>query len=335
MKFNLCQHSKHKAAPAFTEVWQLKHKGGVKKSTSRAHPARPNVLTCFIRSIFSAIGSSNMTTAPQVFDRALYLARQNNASGEALALLDARVVEELHDRISLIKRDFETATVIAPRVAPFLAALIATGKFKSLASSEPTASDDLQLAPQSQGAIISLLDLHSINDVPGYMAQVARALTPDGLAVFAFFAGETLRELRETWLEAEQKITGGVSPRVAPMIDLREAGGLLQRAGLALPVADVDRATLRYPDAMSLMREIKSMGFANCLSGRSQTLITPEMLFHAATSYPADADGRISATVEIAWAMAWKPHSSQQQPLKPGSAKARLAEALNVGEVKL
>jgi SAM-dependent methyltransferase len=276
-----------------------------------------------------------MTSAPQVFDRAPYLARQNNASGEALALLDKRVVEELLDRISLIKRDFETATVIAPRVASFLAALLATGKFKSLAPSMPTANDDLQLAPQSQNAIISLLDLHSINDVPGYMAQVARALKPDGLAIFAFFAGETLRELRETWLEAEQKITGGVSPRVAPMIDLREAGGLLQRAGLALPVADVDRATLRYPDAMSLMREIKSMGFANCLRGRSQTLITPAMLFQVATTYPADPDGRISATVEIAWAMAWKPHSSQQQPLKPGSAKARLAEALNVGEVKL
>ena len=144
-----------------------------------------------------------------------------------------------------------------------------------------------------------------------------------------------MRELREAWLVAEQQVTGGASPRVAPMIDLRETGGLLQRAGLALPVADVDRATLRYSDAMSLMREIKALGFANCMVGRSRRFMTPRLLFQAATSYPSDADGRISATVEIAWAAAWKPHPSQQQPLKPGSAKARLADALKVGEVEL
>jgi hypothetical protein len=130
-------------------------------------------------------------------------------------------------------------------------------------------------------------------------------------------------------------VTGGASPRVAPMIDLREAGGLLQRAGLALPVADVDRVVIRYADAMSLMREIKALGFANCLIGRSKKFLTPGMLFQAATDYPAQADGRIAATIEIAWAMAWKPHASQQQPLKPGSAKARLADALKVDEVTL
>jgi SAM-dependent methyltransferase len=276
-----------------------------------------------------------MTSAPQVFNRPLYIARQANASGEALGLLDARVGEELHDRISPINRDFAQALLIAPRPQGFADILRAIGKFQLLSTQVPGINDTLNLKPENYDAIISLLDLHAVNDVPGYMAQVARALKPDGLAVFAFFAGETLRELREAWLEAEQQVTGGVSPRVAPMIDLRETGGLLQRAGLALPVADVDRATLRYADAMSLMREIKGLGFSNCLHGRSKKCITPGLLFQAATHYPSQSDGRIAATIEIAWATAWKPHASQQQPLKPGSAKARLSEALRVDEVKL
>jgi SAM-dependent methyltransferase len=276
-----------------------------------------------------------MNTAPQVFNRAVYLERQSRASGEAAGLLDARVTEELLDRLLLINRKFERALVIAPRVQDFAARMQSTGKFAEVMAQQPSVSDDLKLTPSSFNAVISLLDLHTVNDVPGYMAQVANALQPDGLAVFAFFAGESLRQLREAWLVAEQLVTGGASPRVAPMIDLRETGGLLQRAGLALPVADVDRATLRYSDAMSLMREIKALGFSNCLSARVHHLTTPGLLFQSATTYPSDSDGRISVTLEIAWATAWKPHASQQQPLKPGSAKARLADALNVGEVKL
>jgi SAM-dependent methyltransferase len=283
----------------------------------------------------SAIGTFVMNTAPQVFNRALYIERQSHASGDAVGLLDARVAEELLDRLMLINRNFERALVIAPGAEFFMRAIQDTGKFGAVIAQEASVSDNLHLAPASFNAVISLLDLHSVNDVPGYMAQVSNALEPDGLAMFAFFAGESLRELREAWLVAEQQVTGGASPRVAPMIDLRESGGLLQRAGLALPVADVDRATIRYSDAMSLMREIKALGFANCLVGRSRRFMTPGLLFQAATSYPSDADGRISATVEIAWAAAWKPHASQQQPLKPGSAKARLADALRVGEMKL
>jgi SAM-dependent methyltransferase len=276
-----------------------------------------------------------MTSAPQVFNRALYIDRQAKASGDACRLLNARVAEELQDRVSLIKRSFENAALISPQSTAFSEALKATGKLENLELRSLSGSDNLNLLPNTYDAVFSLLDLHAVNDVPGYMAQVARALKPDGLAVFAFFAGETLRELREAWLAAEQMVTGGVSPRVAPMIDLREAGGLLQRAGLALPVADVDRVVIRYADAMSLMREIKALGFANCLIGRSKKFLTPGMLFQAATDYPAQADGRIAATIEIAWAMAWKPHASQQQPLKPGSAKARLADALKVDEVTL
>jgi SAM-dependent methyltransferase len=304
-------------------------------STSFRHLLRLATCSRWNTGDLSAIGNSVMNTAPQVFDRAVYLDRQSRASGDAMGLLDARVTEELLDRLLLINRNFEQALIIAPRAEEFAARTQATGKFAALTAQPPSASDDLKLTPSSFNAIISLLDLHTVNDVPGYMAQVANALQPDGLAMFAFFAGESLRELREAWLVAEQQVTGGASPRVAPMIDLRETGGLLQRAGLALPVADVDRATLRYPDAMSLMREIKALGFSNCLTGRVRHLTTPGLLFQAATTYPSDTDGRISVTLEIAWATAWKPHQSQQQPLKPGSAKARLADALKVGEVKL
>jgi SAM-dependent methyltransferase len=252
--------------------------------------------------------------------------------GDGKVLLQNRLCDELLDRVTLINRNFNRTLIISPEAKFYAEALRTTGKFTDIETRIPQASDNLHLAPSSCNAIISLLDLHSVNDVPGYMAQVANALEPDGLALFAFFAGETLRELREAWLEAEQAARGGASPRVAPMIDLREAGGLLQRAGLALPVADVDRVTLRYSDAMSLMREIKTLGFSNCLEGRSRSLTTPRLLFQAATTYANDSDGRIPATIEIAWATAWKPHASQQQPLKPGSAKARLADALKVNE---
>jgi SAM-dependent methyltransferase len=276
-----------------------------------------------------------MPAAPLVFDRPLYLQRQSQASLDTVQTLDQRIREELVDRLSLVTRSFNKTLLIAPRAAGFVNVVTATGQFGAVTTQSPRASDDLQLDGAAFDAALSLLDLHAVNDVPGYMAQISRALQPDGLALFCFFAGETLRELREAWLAAEQEWSGGASPRVAPMIDLREAGGLLQRAGLALPVADIDRLTLRYADAMSLMREIKAAGFSNCLSGRARNLTAATLLFKAATAYPADPDGRLSATIEIAWATAWKPHPSQQQPLKPGSAKARLADALRTDEGKL
>jgi hypothetical protein len=278
-----------------------------------------------------------MNGLPQVFDRSLYLARQKRASGEALALLEARVAEELGERLSVINRNFESSLLIAYRPEMARVVMLADGKCGRVETSSPKL-DDLRLQPASQNLVVSLLDLHAVNDVPGYMAQVATALLPDGLAIFAFFAGDTLRQLREAWLIAEQEIAGGASPRVAPMIDLRETGGLLQRAGLALPVADVDRLPLRYADAFALMREIKSLGLSNCLVGRSRNATSRRMVLRAAEIYArdfAETDGRVPATIDIAWAMAWKPHASQQKPLNPGSAKARLAEALKVSEEKL
>ncbi len=265
-----------------------------------------------------------------IFDRKLYLARQARASGDGLALLDAHVAGELGDRLSVINHQFEHAIIIAGRAHLAIEALRKSGKFNRISTRAPLPDDELKLEAASADAIFSLLDLQTVNDVPGYLAQISNALRPDGLAMLAFFAGDSLAELRRAWLEAESRHSGGVTPRVAPMIDLRETGSLLQRAGLALPVSDLDRVVLRYPDALALMREVKALGFSNALIGRSRTLTSRRLLYAAAQACVADADGRVPVTVEIAWAMAWKPHASQQQPLKPGSAKKRLADALKI-----
>jgi SAM-dependent methyltransferase len=277
-------------------------------------------------------------TPPKIFDRSLYLARQAKARGSARDALEARIAEELQDRLSILTRQFERALLIAPNAAVFADVIKASGKVSTLDVRDPCEGDDLTLQPDYYNAVFSLLDLHAANDVPGVLAQLSTALKPDGLLMLSFFAGETLSELREAWLAAEVALTNGATPRVAPMIALRELGGLLQRAGLALPVADMDRVTLRYAEPLSLMREVKTLGFSNMLMERSRKLATQTMLMASAAQYQsrfADADGRVRATVEIAWANAWKPHSSQPQPLKPGSAKARLADALKVEETKL
>ncbi len=269
-------------------------------------------------------------SVPLIFDRKLYLARQARASGEAVALLDARIAEELADRLSVINHLFGHAILITERPQRAMEALQRSGKISRITSLAPSADDDLKLDDAGADAIFSLLDLQTVNDVPGYLAQIATALRPDGLAMLGFFAGDSLAELRRAWLEAESQHSGGVTPRVAPMIDLRETGGLLQRAGLALPVSDLDRVVLRYADAFSLMREIKALGFSNALIGRSNTFTSRRLLLAAAEACGTAPDGRVPFTIEMAWAMAWKPHPSQQQPMKPGSAKARLADALKI-----
>ena len=241
-------------------------------------------------------------------------------------MLNEQIAGELADRLSIVTRKFDKSLLIAQ-----------TKFLNTTQSLMPASSEDLALESNSFNAIFSILDLQTINDVPGYLSQLARALQPDGLLMLAFFAGDTLTELRQSWLAAETEITGGASPRVAPMISVRELGGLLQRAGLALPVADLDRHTVRYADVFALMRELKALGFANPLIGRSGKCVSRRLLTKVAEYYQdnfSDADGRVRATIEVAWANAWKPHPSQPHPLKPGSAKARLADALKTMEIK-
>jgi SAM-dependent methyltransferase len=198
---------------------------------------------------------------------------------------------------------------------------------------------DLEALPFRDGSldlVVSGLALHFVNDLPGTLVQIRRALKPDGLFVAALLGGDTLTELRQAFAAAEAEMEDGISPRVLPFADLRDLGSLLQRAGLALPVTDVDRLTVRYASPLALMHDLRRMGAGNALSERRRTLLRRATLHRVFEIYAerfADPDGRIRATFEIVWLSGWAPHESQQQPLKPGSAKTRLADALRTQEV--
>jgi hypothetical protein len=278
------------------------------------------------------------TNAEDIFDRELYLARLERTKPIRPDILSQSIATELAERLEPITRKFNHACLITVDAEPVAAAIRASGKVRNLEILEPTASEIPALKTESYDAIFDILNLHLVNDVPGALIQLSHALVPDGLFMACLFAGQTLSELRQSWLEAEDLVTGGVSPRVAPMIDVREMGGLLQRANLALPVVDLDRTIVRYPDAIALIHEIRSLGFSNPMTGRSRKPVTRNLLGEAISIYQqkfSDDDGRIRATIEVAWATAWAPHESQQKPLKPGSAKFRLADALKVPETKL
>ena len=273
-----------------------------------------------------------------IFDRELYLARLKRTKSTRPDIIRHSIAAELAERLEPITRAFNNACLIAVDPEPIAAAIRASGKIKNLEILEPAASEILNLKPASFDAIFDILDLQLVNDVPGALIQVRQALVPDGLFMACLFAGQTLNELRQSWLEAEDIITGGVSPRVAPMIDVREMGALLQRADLALPVVDLDRTIVRYPDAIALIHEIRSLGLSNPMTGRARKPVTRNLLGEAVSIYQqkySDADGRIRATIEVAWATAWAPHESQLKPLKPSSAKFRLADALKVPDTKL
>lgn len=193
----------------------------------------------------------------------------------------------------------------------------------------------LPFAADSLDLILSNMSLHSVNDLPGSLVQAQRALKPDGLLLAAMLGGSTLHELRGVLLAAEAEITGGASPRVAPFVDVRAAGGLLQRAGFALPVVDSDEIPVLYHDALDLMRDLRGMGLANALKARTHSLTARAILLRAAALYQerhATADGRITATFEVVYLHGWKPAPTQQQPLRPGSARSRLADALDTVE---
>ena len=238
------------------------------------------------------------------------------------------MAEDLGARLGVINHMFSHVGIIAGEPRPLVTALTATGKCAEIETIAPPLGEDLGLKAESFDALFSMLDLHCVNDVPGYLSQCAKALRPDGLFMCCFFGGDTLVELRSSWLAAEAE-AGRVSPRIAPMVGLREMGGLLQRAGLALPVADSDRLILRYANVLALLKEIKSIGYANPLAERGKTLTAPRLLYSLSQHYKPDEDRRLRATLELFWAMAWKPHDSQPKPKQPGSATHRFEDILN------
>jgi SAM-dependent methyltransferase len=194
----------------------------------------------------------------------------------------------------------------------------------------------LPFADNTLDLVVSGLSLQAVNDLPGVLAQVRRALKPDGLFLAALLGGDTLAELRQSFAVAESELEGGVSPRVAPFADLRDLGGLLQRAGFALPVTDVDRITVRYATPLRLLRDLRRMGAANPLVERRRVPLRRATLMRAMEVYAArfaDPDGRVRASFDIMWLSGWSPHESQQKPLRPGSAKQRLADALGTTEI--
>ena len=191
----------------------------------------------------------------------------------------------------------------------------------------------LPFAPESLDLVVSVLSLHWVNDLPGALIQIRRALKPDGLFVASILGGQTLTELRQALLTAEVELTGGAGPRIAPFADALDAAGLLQRAGFALPVADIDHVTVRYAHPIKLMADLRAMGETNALAERARRPLSRAVLARACEIYAerfADPDGRVRATFDIITLTGWAPHPDQQQPLKPGSAKMRLADAAGI-----
>lgn len=273
-----------------------------------------------------------MSPAPAIFDATLIARHLARRPGTGDFVTDL-VLNDLEDRLGALIREFPRAAIIGPdpeKLPRF--GQTASARFSFQRHAAFGGDDDMPaLEGDNFNLIVSLLHLQAINDVPGYLARLRAKLAPDGLLMIAALGGETLTELREAFLAADAQVFGGASARVAPMIQVRDAGGLLQRAGLALPVADVETHVVRYGDPFALMREIKDLGASNPLADRPRRLATPALLAAAATAYAerdSDADGRIRATLEIIWLSGWAPHESQQKPLKPGSATTRLGDVL-------
>jgi SAM-dependent methyltransferase len=287
---------------------------------------------------------------PQIFDRGLINRRLDRAwararGGAQADFLLARAAEDLRDRLSLVKRRFALAADFGSPAPHGAAALAAGGQVDCVIRVAPSeasrgtgdflpAVGDLERLPAADGRLdlaISLLALQTVNDLPGALTQMRRALKGDGLLIAALIGGETLTELRQSLTIAESEILGGASPRVAPFVDVRALGGLAQRAGLALPVVDLDRAVVRYPEMFALLADLRAMGGANALRARSRKPMRREVLARTAAVYAerfADPDGRLRATFDLVWLAAWAPHESQPKPLEPGSATMRLADAL-------
>jgi len=282
-----------------------------------------------------------------IFDQALVEKNRLRAIGSSAEPVDFLLkvaAEELSERLAVVERRFDEAAEIHGYSGLVATALARTGKIGRMTRIETDPGfavsgdtflaaplEQLPLAPASINLAVSPLSLHLTNDTPGVFVQIRRALRPDGLFLAAIPGGDTLQELRDVLLQTEIEMTGGASPRVIPFADIRDIGALLQRAGFALPVTDKETYTVRYDSIFPLMKDLRAMGMSNPLSARSRKPLTRAFFLRAAELYAerySDPDGRIRATFSIIYLSGWAPHESQQKPLKPGSAKVRLADAL-------
>jgi SAM-dependent methyltransferase len=283
-----------------------------------------------------------------LFDRSLLRRRRERVAKQCdeVDYLLQRAAEELDERLDMVLREFPLALdlgsgngILAKRLAArqnvgqVIAADLSPDLLPDLGAIPRLVCDEefLPLQEQSLSLVTNLLSLHFVNDLPGALIQIRRALKPDGLFLAALPGGRTLHELRTAFMQAEEELTGGVSPRVAPMADVRDYGALLQRAGLALPVVDSDLVTVTFDHPFKLMQELRLMGAGNVLTDRQKAPVSRALLFRVAEIYVErfGEDGRIPASFELIYLSGWAPHESQQQPLQPGSAQMPLASVLS------
>jgi SAM-dependent methyltransferase len=299
-----------------------------------------------------------MSPHPVIFDRQLLRARRLRAAalGPSTFLIE-RVAEDLADRLADVLRRFGCAVDLGTPTGAVRSVLAASGKVGCIVAADPLAgaagspppagggtaglavAADEEALPLREGSIdlvTSALVLQFVNDLPGTLLQIRRALKPDGLLLAALAGGDTLTELRQAFATAEAEIEDGISPRIAPFADIRELGALLQRTGFALPVTDLDRITVRYASPIALMADLRRMGATNAMTERSRRPLKRATLRRMMEIYAdrfADRDGRIRVTFDITWLSGWAPHESQQKPLAPGAARQRLAHALHSEEI--
>jgi SAM-dependent methyltransferase len=278
---------------------------------------------------------------PRIFDSQAYRRRRERAArlnGDIFLAQD--VAGHLAERLGAINRhfgrglDLHSRASVFPTLQPFADSWARTG----FAWDRPSVIADEEILPFADASfdvVTSVLSLHSVNDLPGTLVQIRRVLKPDGVFIAGLFGGETLHELKLAFAAAEAEVLGGASPRVSPFGDVRELGGLLQRVGFALPVADVERTIVRYRDVARLFADLRALGETNVLVGRRSEFLSRRMLRALTAEYAsrfADAEGRVTATFDVVFLTGWAPHESQQKPLAPGSAKSRLADALGTQE---
>ena len=285
-------------------------------------------------------------TRPALFDRRLLLRRRalRGAPQAGADFLHAHAAASVAERLAFVARDFPRAALVHPGAPVWAETLRAAPKIGALDVAPLTAEETLPLEAGAYDLAVAGLSLHWADDPVGLLIQMRRALRPDGLLIACLFGGRTLHELRASFSEAEAAEEGGLSPRVAPMGEIRDLGGLLQRAGLAMPVADAEDLEASYADPLALMRELRAMGETNVMAARRKTFLRRATLAHAAAVYAREfpapdpgeaADGRIRATFEIVTLTGWAPAADQPVPKRPGSATTRLADALGAEEFKL
>jgi hypothetical protein len=277
---------------------------------------------------------------PELFDRDLIATHLRRRPADHDDFVTRLALDDLAVRLSAVTRTFERALIMAPDATPLpTAGASANGRFAfARAATVVPSSAALLVDPEAPtlphtdyDLIVSIFDTQIVNDVVGFLARLRLHLRPDGLLLAAFAGGATLTELRQSFLEADAEIWGGAVARIAPFIQLGDAGSLLQRAGLKLPVTDVEGHTVRYRSPLALMAELKQLGASNPLADRAARPMTRTLLSAASAAYErlaGDPDGRVRATLEIVWLSGWAAHDSQQKPMQPGSAKTSLKQAL-------